>query len=410
MVDSFQSRLEIKRVQGSCSKLLFVVNEPYFFVSHRLPLALGAKQAGYEIHVAAPNENVWAPEDFETRPFFDDLGISFHEISLSRRGMNVAEEILTLRSMFQLYRRLRPDIVHHITPKAVLYGGLIARIIGVPASVLAFPGLGHYFATQNVKARLIRMMLARGYSLAAGHPNSWAIIQNPDDALTLKNLGVTRHGRTTITRGSGVSLISFSDSELPDGPPLVVLPARMIWEKGVGEFVEVARRLKRSGCEVRFALVGNTHASNPRAVPERSLQAWHEEGVIEWWGRRDDMPRVLSAAHIVCLPSVYGEGIPKVLMEAAACGRAIVTYDVPGCRETVIDGVSGHLVPAGDNELLAEYISKLVTDRTLCRRMGREGRRLAEAEFGIENIVDQTLKVYRNLMRTDEKVSRLART
>jgi len=383
-------------------KLLFVVNEPYFFVSHRLPLAIGAKQAGYEVHVAAPNENVWAPRDFETRPFFDSLGISYHEISLSRRGMNPTEEICTLLSMFQLYRRLRPDIVHHITPKAQFYGGLIARVVGIPASVLAFPGLGHYFTAQSVKARLVRMILAWGYTLALGHPNSWAIIQNPDDALALKSLGVTHHGRTTITRGSGVSLTSFSDSELPEGAALVILPARMIWEKGVGEFVQIARRLKRSNFKVRFALVGNTHASNPRSVPEQSLKSWHEEGVIEWWGRRDDMPQVLSAAHIVCLPSLYGEGIPKVLMEAAACGRAIVTYDVPGCREAVIDGVSGHLVPAGNSELMTEYILKLVTDRALCRRMGREGRRLAEAEFGVEYVVDQTLEIYRNLMQVDE--------
>jgi len=250
-------------VQGSVERLLFVVNEPYFFVSHRLPLALGAIQAGYEVHVAAPDENVWAPQGFVTRPFFDDLGISFHEIPLSRRGMNIAEEIVTMRSIYQLYRHLRPHIVHHITAKAVLYGGLIARFAGVPASVLAFSGLGHYFAVQNAKARIVRSLLTRGYALAAGHCNSWAIIQNPDDATTLRNLGVTRPGRITITRGSGVSLSSFSDSEMFDGPPLVVLPARMIWEKGVGDFVEVARRLKGSGCRVHFALVGNTHASNP---------------------------------------------------------------------------------------------------------------------------------------------------
>lgn len=381
---------------------MFVVNEPYFFVSHRLPLAIGAKQVGYQVHIAAPDENVWAPPEFDTRDFFAEHDITFHEIPLSRRGMNIIQEIATLYSLYRLYRHLRPDIVHHITAKAILYGGVAARFVGTPASVTAFSGLGHYFIDQSFFARVLRNLLVHGYQFVLGHPNSWAIFQNLDDARTLSNYGVTQKERTTITRGSGVPLDTFIEATPSDGPPLVVLPARLIWEKGVEAFVEVARRLKESSIDARFALVGNTHPSNPRAVPDSKLQGWHDAGIVEWWGRREDMPAVFAKARIVCLPSTYGEGIPKALMEAAASGRAIVTYDVPGCREAVTHGVSGLLVPPGDLDALTQAIKTLVTDDVLCKQMGRAGRRLAEREFGVERVVEQTLEVYRNLLATEQ--------
>jgi glycosyltransferase involved in cell wall biosynthesis len=317
--------------------------------------------------------------------------------------MNLFEEIATLLSMFRLYRSLRPDIVHHITAKAILYGGLAARLARIPSSVAAFPGLGHYFIDHSLPARAVRSLLVRGYSFSLGHANSWAIVQNSDDARTLLNFGVTREGRTTITRGSGVQLDTFNEAPLSEEPPLVVLPGRLIWEKGIEAFVEVARRLKRSDIKVRFALVGNTHPSNPRAVPEAMLQAWHDAGIVEWWGRREDMPAVFAAATVICLPSTYGEGIPKALMEAAASGRAIVTYDVPGCREAVLHGVSGLLVPPGNLDALTYAIKTLTTNNVLCQRMGRAGRLLAEREFGVERVVEQTLAVYKSLLLSDER-------
>ena len=385
--------------------LLFVVNEPYFFVSHRLPLAVGAMAEGYDVHLAAPDDNVWAPEAFQTRPFLADRGITYHEISLSPRGMRPSEELATIRSLYALYRSVKPAVVHHVTAKPVLYGGIAARFARVPAVVSAFPGLGLYFAASNPAARLVRLALIRGYRFAAGHSNSWVIVQNRHDAETLRRLGISKPGRTTVTRGSGVSLRDFRPAPWPDGPPLVVLPARMIREKGVGAFVEVARRLRSSGVRARFALVGNAHPGNPRAVPKETLRAWHAEGVVEYWGRREDMPEVFAGTSVVCLPSTYGEGVPKALMEAAACGRPIVAYDVPGCRETVVDGSSGILVAEGDLDALTESLRRLIRDRALCRRMGAEGRRLAEAEFGVDRVVDQTLEIYRALRAAPEAAS-----
>lgn len=384
--------------------LLFVVNEPYFFVSHRLPLAVGAMAEGYDVHLAAPDDNAWAPEGFKSRPFFADRGITHHEIPLSPQGMRPFEELATIKSLCALYRNVRPAVAHHVTAKAVLYGGAAARLAGVPAVVSAFPGLGHYFAALNPGARLVRLALVRGYRFAAGHPNSWVIVQNRSDAETLLRLGVSDPERTTVTRGSGVSLQDFRPAAWPEGPPLVVLPSRMIWGKGVGAFVDAARRLKSSGVQARFALVGNARPDDPRAVPEETLRAWRTEGVVECWGRREDMPEVFAEASVVCLPSAYGEGVPKALMEAAACGRPIVTYDAPGCRETVVDGSSGILVARGDLGALAESLRRLIQDRALCRRMGEEGRRLAENEFGVDRVVDRTLEIYRALRPAPEPI------
>ncbi len=386
--------------------LLFVVNEPYFFVSHRLPLAAGAMAEGYDVHLAAPDNNVWAPGAFQTRPFFADRGITYHEIPLSPRGMRPLEELATIKSLYALYRNVKPAVAHHVTAKAVLYGGVAARLARVPAVVSAFPGLGYYFAASNPGARLVRLAQVRGYRFATGHPNSWVIVQNRHDAETLRRLGVSDPERTTVTRGSGVSLRDFRPAAWPEGPPLVVLPSRMVREKGVSAFVDVARRLKTSGIQARFALVGNAHPSDPRAIPEETLRAWHAEGVVECWGRREDMPEVFAEASVVCLPS-NREGMPKALMEAAACGRPIVTYDVPGCRETVVDGSSGILVVKGDLDALAESLGRLIQDRALCRRMGEEGRRLAENEFGVDRVVDRTLEIYRALRSAPETVSLL---
>ena len=381
--------------------LLFVVNEPYFFVSHRLPLAVGAMAEGYDVHLAAPDDNVWAPEAFQTRPFLADRGITYHEISLSPRGMRPSEELATIRSLYALYRSVKPAVVHHVTAKPVLYGGIAARFARVPAVVSAFPGLGLYFAASNPAARLVRLALIRGYRFAAGHSNSWVIVQNRHDAETLRRLGISKPGRTTVTRGSGVSLRDFRPSAWPEGPPLIVLPSRMVREKGVDAFVDAARRLKSSGIQARFALVGNTHPSDPRAIPEETLRTWQEEGVVEYWGRREDMPEVFAEASVVCLPS-YREGMPKALMEAAACGRPVVTYDVPGCRETVVDGSNGILVAERDLGALTESLRRLIGDRALCQRMGEEGRRLAETEFGVDRVVNQTLEIYRALRPVPE--------
>ena len=378
------------------AKLLYIVNESYFFMSHRLPIARAARAAGYQVHVAAPEDHVWAPEGFTVQAL-RDAGFAFHPIPLLRRGTNPWQEARTLIALWRLIRGLRPELVHLLTIKPLLYGGLAARLLGVPGVVAAVTGLGQVFVSSGATAGLLRRLAVMAYRVATGHPNGRVIVQNAGDMETLARSGAVKPERMVLIRGSGVSLSAFAPSPEPDGPPLVILPARMIWEKGVAEFVEAARLLRARGVEARFALVGDSKASNPRAVPQPTLEKWSREGGVEWWGRRTDMARVFAGAHVVCLPSTYGEGVPKVLIEAAACGRPIVACDIPGCREITHQGENGLLVPPGDTEALAAALARLIENSDLRRRFGARGRELVEAGFSEDRVVTATLEVYRAL-------------
>jgi glycosyltransferase involved in cell wall biosynthesis len=373
--------------------LLFVVNEAYFLVSHRLPIALEAQRQGYDVHIASPGDNVWAPDDFSVTEL-EALGFSFHEISMSRRGTRPMQELRTFLALLRLYRRLRPDIVHHLTIKPNLYGGAAARLTGVPGVVYAITGLGQMFVATQGPLRLLRPMVLSLMRVAFGHGNARVIVQNTSDRAFLVDNRVVDLGDTTLIQGSGVDLALFKPAPEPPGDPVVILPSRLIWEKGIQEFVDAAKRLREQGVAARFALVGNTHPSNPRAVPEATLREWEREGWIEWWGRREDMAEVMAQCHIVCLPSKYGEGVPKVLLEAAAAGRPVVATDTPGCREVVDDGVEGLLVPAGDSRALARKLSRLIEDVEFRRDLGLSARFKAEAQFGIGDVVQRTLRIY----------------
>ena len=373
--------------------LLFVVNEAYFFVSHRLPIALEAQRQGYDVHIAAPADNVWAPEDYSVDEL-TKLGLTFHEIPMSRRGTHPVQELRTFLAIWGLYRRLHPDIVHQLTIKPNLYGGVAARLAGVPSVVYAITGLGQMFVSTQGPLRLLRPIVLSLMRVAFGHGNARVIVQNASDRAFLADNGVVDLDATVLIQGSGVDLTLFHPTPEPEGDPVVILPSRLIWEKGIQEFVDAARQLKNEGVVARFALVGNTHPSNPRAVPEETLRSWTKQGAVEWWGRREDMPQVMADCHIVCLPSKYGEGVPKVLLEAAAAGRPVVATDTAGCREVVENGVQGWLVPAEDSTALGAALRRLIENPKERITMGRAARAKALAAFGIDNIVKSTLAIY----------------
>ena len=376
--------------------LLFVVNEAYFFVSHRLPIALEAQRQGYDVHIAAPADNVWAPEDYSVDGL-TKLGLTFHEIPMSRRGTLPMQELRSFIALLRLYQRLRPDIVHHLTIKPNLYGGVAARFAGVPGVVYAITGLGQMFVATRGALLLLRPLVLLLMRIAMGHGNARVIVQNRSDQNFLIDNGVVARSATVLIQGSGVDLTLFCPTPEPEGDPVVILPSRLIWEKGIQEFVDAARLLKDEGVLARFVLVGNTHPSNPRAVPEETLRGWAAEGVVEWWGRREDMPRVMAECHFVCLPSKYGEGVPKVLLEAAAAGRPAVATDTPGCREVIEDGVEGLLVPPGDSAALAEALDRLLNAPENRKAMGRAARIRAEMQFSINSVVGATLEIYGHL-------------
>lgn len=365
------------------NKLLFVVTEDWYFVSHRLPLAVAAQAAGFDVAVAT--------REGRQAEVIRSAGIRLIPFALSRRGGNPLREVVAL---WRLYRREQPDLVHHVALKPVMFGALAAFLARVPAQVNAVAGVGWLFTTSSGIVRLARPALRWILARLLNQPHSLTIVQNPEDQALLERSGVPAT-RLRLIRGAGVDIQIFYPVTPPPDPVCIVLVARMLWDKGVGEFVEAARRLTEAGVNARFVLVGDPDPANPASVPESTLRSWHGQHGVEWWGRREDMPTVLQAAHIACLPSAYGEGLPKSLLEAAACGLPIVTTDAPGCREVVRDGVNGFLVPVRDAAALAAALGKLIGDASLRRSMGEQSRVRAETEFGLETVIAQTLAVYR---------------
>ena len=363
-------------------KLIFFVTEDWYFCSHRLPLAVAAKAEGYDVAVIT---RVTAHGD----PI-RNAGLRLIPFNISRRSMNPFRELAAVFRLWAIYRSERPDIVHHVAMKPVLYGSLAARLGGVPRAVNALAGLGWLFTSVSRKARLLQGGVRRAFYFLLAR--STIVVQNSNDAAELRDMGIDeKHIR--LIRGSGVNTAEYAPHPEPDGMPLVVLPARMLWDKGVGEFVEAARLLRQREVAARFVLAGDADEHNPASVPEQQLRAWQSEGVVEWWGRREDMPQVLAQCHIVCLPS-YREGLPKALLEAASCALPIVTTDVPGCREVVRDGDNGLLVEARSAVALADALAKLIADPDLRRQMGQRGRERVLREFSQEQIIAQFLELY----------------
>ncbi len=362
-------------------RLLFVVTEDWYFVSHRLPLAVAARAAGYEVTVATRIDRHSEP--------IRAAGLDLVPLELSRRGGNPLSEIF---SLWRLYRRVRPDIVHHVALKPVVYGSIAAMLAGTRAVVNAVAGLGWLFTAAHGWARLARPFLGRALALLLDRSRGITIVQNPEDQAMLQRAGV-RDRCLRLIRGSGVDVQAFRPGDPAAGPACVMLVARMLRDKGVVEFVMAARRLAAQGIEARFVLVGDPDPANPATLTESDLLAWDGRDGVEWWGRRDDMPAVWRLAHVACLPS-YREGLPKALLEAAATGLPIVATDAPGCREVVCDGDNGLLVPVRDATALAAALRRLITDAELRRRMGARSRQRAEAEFAQEIVIAETLAVY----------------
>lgn len=363
--------------------LLYFVTEDWYFCSHRLPLAKAALAAGFRVTVVT---RVQAHGEV-----IKEAGLNLIPFDNVRTGINPVVELCTLWRLIMLYRRERPMIVHHVALKPVIYGVIAARLARVPAVINALAGMGWLFTSSSVRAHwlkpLVRTVL--GTLLQKGI----TLVQNPDDGQMLQELGVAPDSIRLIP-GSGVDLAAFRYLPEGPGPVTIVLPARLLWPKGVREFVDAARILCRRGITARFILAGAPDDLNPSAVSAEDIRHWVDEGIVTHLGWTVDMPRVLADSHIVCLPTYYGEGIPKALIEAAAAGRAIVTTDMPGCREIVHHEENGLLVPPRDAIAVADALQRLIADSALRARLGRRGRERAESEFGLEAIVRQTLALY----------------
>ncbi|MDA9508820.1 hypothetical protein XI09_30110 [Bradyrhizobium sp. CCBAU 11386] len=372
-------------------RLLFVVTEDWYFVSHRLPIARAARDAGYEVFVAT---RLGEKADAIVREGFTPIGLK----RMRRSGRNPFRELASIAELVNLYRSYRPSIVHHVAMKPVVYGSIAARLAGVAVIVNNVAGLGFVFSSKAVYAKTLRRLVVPLLRFALRQRRALTIVQNRDDVRVLADgIGVAPD-KIRLVKGSGVDLAQFSRTRQESSPPIVLLASRMIKEKGIEDFVKAAGRLRKTNVVARFVLAGAPDPENPHSIPEAVLRQCHEDGLVEWWGYRDNIPQIVREAAIVCLPTTYGEGIPKTLIEAAAGECPIITYDVPGCREIVTDGVNGLLVPAGDVGRLAQAIAQLLADPEQRRRMGAHGRKLVEAEFSQEIVIAQTLAIYSELL------------
>jgi glycosyltransferase involved in cell wall biosynthesis len=370
-------------------RLLFLITVDWFFASHFLSRAVAARQAGFDVlvvtHLDADRERLRA------------AGLVPIHWRVSRRGLNPFAELRALRQLLRIYREQRPDLVHQIALKPVVYGSLAARATGVRHVLNAPVGMGFVFSSGSLLARALRPVVLLALRALLNPPGSRVVFENRDDRAAAVADGLVRERDAVLIRGAGVDVRVIAPAPEPPGRPRVVLVARMLWDKGVGELVEAARLLRARGVDAEFVLVGGVDAENRACIEAAQLQAWQAEGVVDWLGHRRDVAAVLAGSHIVTLPS-YREGLPKALLEALAAGRPIVTTDVPGCREAVVHGENGLLVPPRDAAALAGALAVLIRDPALRRRFGAAGRRLAEREFATELVERATLDLYADML------------
>ena len=368
-------------------RLLFIVNDAGFFCSHRLPIALAAQDEGYAVAVACP-------ADAKVSRIVG-AGLEHIAVPLGRGKLDPFGEVAALRALDTIVAGFDPALVHLITSKPIIYGGLVTRRRGIPA-VAAVSGLGHVFIDDSARSRLLRRAALLGYRLAMNRPGLHPIFQNRDNLDLFEQAGAV-HEPPTLIRGSGTDLARFDPTPVANPVPRLVLPARMLYAKGVAEFVEAARLLRSQGVAAEFVLVGDPDPANPASIPEAQLRAWHAEGVVSWEGYRADIEEVLRQSDIVVLPS-HNEGFPKTLVDAAAAGRAVVTNDVTGCRDAIIPGETGLLVRPLDTADLARGMRELIGDESRRLAFGAAGRRLAEQHYAIGAIVRQHLDLYRRAL------------
>jgi len=370
-------------------KLLFIVNEDYYFLSHRTHLALSAISEGFEVavlcHVNSSREKI------------TNLGLQLFAWNIKRGSLNPISEIRSFIELASVIHRFKPDLIHAVSLKAVLYTALATIKNHNCSLVYALGGLGYVFHSNKLSASVIRFFIAKVFGYFFSRPNVRIILQNDDDLSLLLRYKAIKKENVKFIYGVGVDTNYFNITPIPSGKPLIVLPARLLWSKGVREFVSVAKILRQRGLDVRFALVGEIDIHNPETVPSSQIDTWVSEGVVEAWGHRNDMYEVYKQSTIVCQPA-HHEGLPKSLLEAASCGRPIVCFDVPGCREIVINGVNGFLAPFMDIQKLAQSIEELINNYDLCVKMGKAGRELILKEFTQEIKTKETIDVWHELL------------
>jgi glycosyltransferase involved in cell wall biosynthesis len=381
------------RTQYKMKKILFIVNVDWFFVSHRLPIAKEAISQGYEVHIAT---SITDKLDLLTKN-----GLIVHNLNLTRGSAHYSL-LSELWNFLSIIKAINPDLVHLVTIKPILLGGLAARLAGVPAIVSAVSGLGIIFSSNKFKYKFLRKLLYPFFRLAFNHQNQKIIFQNYDDLSTLSCLGLVSSKKSIIIQGSGVDLNFYKYLPEPKGVPVISFAARLLIDKGVEVFVNASKILQKRNISARFWLIGEPDLGNINSVSKKQLREWETSGLVEWLGYRKDIPYLFSKSNIITLPSFYGEGLPKVLIEAAACGRAVITTDHPGCRDAIESNKTGLLIPLRDSVRLADSICILLDESARRIEMGAKGRKRAEEKFDVNKVVAEHINIYKNLLYEED--------
>lgn len=376
-------------MRAKSKKLLFVVNKDQYFVTHRLHLAEMAINNGFEVGLLC---NV---SDY--RDVIEATGVTLFDWKLSRGSVNPLYELRSIYGLFCVVHQFLPDIVHAVTLKSVIYSAVISKIKSFK-SIYALGGLGFIYASNKLKARILRLIVSNALKILIGN-KSRVILQNSDDKRVLINHNIINERQISLIRGAGVNIEKFTSSQrVKNNIPMVILPARMLWDKGINAFVECAKKINKINKKARFVLIGGIDLDNPESVPKKQLESWHNSGLVEWLGQQKNMPDIYQEADIVCFPSYYGEGLPMSLLESASCELPIVAFDVPGCREIVIDDVNGFLIEFNYNNALYNAVEKLLNDKSLRKRFGRAGRALVVEQFSQNRIGRETLSVWQEAL------------
>jgi glycosyltransferase involved in cell wall biosynthesis len=376
-------------------RVLILASLSSSLVNFRGPLLKAMVAEGHEVHAAAPT----LLEDIATRAQLQSMGVASHDAPFQRTGLNPLSDLRAFVALLGLMGRLRPDVVLGYTIKPVIWGLLAAALARVPHRFALITGLGYAFTGEvSGKRRLVQRMARQLYRRALGRAEK-VFFQNPDDAALFRRMRLLRpDAKVVVVNGSGVDLDAFPATPLPASPLRFLLIARLLGDKGIREYFEAARQVRQERPEITFDLVGGED-NNPDAIPAAEVRSWQAEGILTWHGALEDVRPAIAAAHVYVLPS-YREGTPRTVLEAMAMGRAIITTDAPGCRETVIEKENGFLVPVRDAGALAAAIRRFAADPTLIARMGKRSREIAEDKYDVRKVSAVMLREM-NLLRSN---------
>ena len=374
-------------------KILFISNVDWFFLSHRLPIGLEAISQGYEVHLAT--------KFTKNEKFFLKKGFIVHHLEMHRTQINIFKLLKNFITILMIIKKIKPNLVHAITIKPVILGGIATRICGDLPFVASISGLGYVFTSRGIIPTLIKGTIKNLYNFAFSNRNIKVIFQNLDDKKIVQKFCNLKNYDSVLIKGSGIDLDIYKPSLDNNLSKKVLFASRLLKSKGIIEFAKSALILKGENYE--FLIAGKLDKDNPDCISENLLMEWHSKGIIKFLGHQKNIYELINQSKIVVLPSYYGEGLPKILIEAAACGKPVITTDHPGCRDAIIPNVTGLLVPVKDSDALSKAINKLIKNDQLCKQMGDSGRELALKRYDIKEVVKKHFQIYSQLIENFKK-------